>query len=114
MKHAVLGLALAAVMTLGTASAFAQDASSLATAKAHGLIGETQNGFVAAVAPSPSPEIAAMVEQVNAARLANYREVAARNGTPLEQVESLAGAKLIDLTPTGQFVQDANGKWVHK
>ena len=103
---AVLGSLLLA------APAFAVD---LETAKAQGLIGEQRNGYVGAVNANPSPAIQALVADVNAKRRASYSDVAQQTqGANLAAVEQLAGQKLIEMTPPGQYVQSAGGQWVRK
>lgn len=55
-----------------------------------------------------------LVEEVNARRREAYARIAEKNGVPLDAVAVLAGKKLIEKTPPGQFVMDANGNWVRK
>lgn len=83
----------------------------LGDAKARGLVGEQPSGYLAAVGIS-TPEIAALVNDINKKRKAAYEEIAKRNGTPLDAVEQLAGQKAIEKTPAGQFVRSASGDWV--
>lgn len=98
---------------LGLSSAvFAMD---LDSAKAQGLIGEQQNGYIGLVTTSPSTDLQRLVDEINARRRAAYQSVASKTaGAKLSDVEKLAAAKLIDRTPSGQMVQDASGKWVKK
>jgi len=97
------------VSTLVTAmSAFALE---LGDAKARGLVGEQPSGYLAAVGVA-TPEIAALVNDINKKRKAAYEEIAKRNGTPLDAVEQLAGKKAIEKTPAGQFVRSTSGEWV--
>lgn len=91
--------------------AFAQDA--LAAAKAAGQIGERPDGLVGAVPGAPA-SAQALAEQVNAQRLARYREIAKGNGTALDKVQAVAGQQLIERTPAGQFVMNAAGQWQRK
>lgn len=102
------------VMTLGAllisaSTAFALD---LDAAKAQGLVGETRNGYVAAV--NPTAEVNALVMSVNEARKAEYAAIAAQNGQDVSVVEKLAAAKAYELTAKGHFVKDAGGNWVKK
>lgn len=105
----LLGLGLANAATAGLA--FAQDA--LASAKAAGLVGEQPDGLVGAVSGA-SGDIQALINQVNGQRMAQYQSVAQSNGIPVGQVQAIAGAKLIEATPGGQFVRNAAGSWVQK
>lgn len=104
---------VALTLALGLSSAaFAMD---LDSAKAQGLIGEQQNGYVGLVTTSPSSDLKNLVDDINARRRAAYEKVAAQTaGAKLSDVEKLAAAKLIARTPSGQVVQDADGKWVKK
>lgn len=99
------------LLGLGSA-AFAMD---LDSAKAQGLVGEQQNGYIGLVTTSPSSDVETLVNDINARRRAAYQNVAAQTaGAKLADVEKLAAVKLIGRTPSGQMVQDANGKWVKK
>jgi uncharacterized protein YdbL (DUF1318 family) len=40
--------------------------------------------------------------------------VAQQNGVPRDQVEALAGQKLISRAAPGTFVMDAAGRWIRK
>lgn len=81
-------------------------------ARAQGLLGEQANGYVGIVA-SPTAELEKLAADVNAKRKAHYAEIAARNGTAVEAVAALAGKKLVEGAPSGQFVR-ANGGWTKK
>jgi len=102
---------LAFVLGLGSA-AFAMD---LDSAKAQGLVGEQQNGYIGLVTATPSHDVQVLVDDINARRRAAYQNVATQTaGAKLADVEKLAAAKLIARTPSGQMVQDASGQWVKK
>jgi len=81
-------------------------------ARAKGLLGEQANGYVGIVV-SPTPELEKLTAEINAKRKARYEEIAARNGAPVEAVAALAGKKLVDAAPSGQFVR-TNGGWTKK
>lgn len=106
VKHALLLIAACAVMAT---PAFALD---LGQAKAQGLVGETPNGYLAAVKP-PSPAVQQLINSINAQRKARYQDIAKKTGSPLNFVEQQTGKKVIDQTPPGQYVQ-IGGKWVKK
>jgi uncharacterized protein len=86
----------------------------ISAAKQAGLIGETNNGYVATVKPNPAQEVTQLVSSVNNARKEEYKKIAARNGQSLDVVEKLAAVKLIERTQAGNFVMDQNGQWVMK
>jgi len=102
-------------VALGCALALASPAWSLDLdeARSQGLLGERADGYVGVVPAKPSPEVVALAEEVNARRRAHYQEIAARNSTPVETVAALAGKKLIESAPSGQWVKP-DGAWVKK
>lgn len=105
---ALLGLAMAGPALLSN-TAMALD---LDQAKAQGLVGERQDGYIGQV--SGGGDVAALVSQINAERRAAYKNVATQNGIPISQVERLAAQKLIERAPAGTFVMDASGRWFKK
>ncbi len=111
-RKATLAWALVAwLAVLAAAPALALDVDS---AKASGLVGERPDGYLGIVVADPSAEVKAMVDDVNGKRRAAYAEIARKNGTKVEAVAALAGAKLVDRTPPGQWVTDASGRWLKK
>jgi hypothetical protein len=105
-------LALGAVLAL--ASAAPAGSLDLESAKQQGLLGERADGFVGVVVAEPASELQALADTVNERRRARYQEIAARNGTELDAVAALAGAKLTARAPSGQWVTDAEGNWYRK
>ena len=89
-------------------------AMDLGQAKAQGLVGEMQNGYLGAVSGSPSAQVSSLVSGINQKRKSLYQDIAKRNGTSVTAVETLAGKKAIEKTPAGQYVQPAPGQWVKK
>lgn len=102
---------LVLVLLLGAAGAV--HAIDLDEAKRAGLVGETMEGYLAAVAATPAPEVAALVDEVNAKRRAEYQRIARQNDLELDQVEALAAKKAIDKTAPGGWVR-LNGDWRQK
>lgn len=105
-------LALAAAPLLAGAPAMAQE--SLVAAKAAGLVGERPDGLVGYVKDQVSAEVRSMVERVNAERRKQYAQVAQSTGQSLDEVQAVAGDRLIGATPSGQFVMNAAGRWTRK
>ncbi|MBT5032160.1 MAG: YdbL family protein [Proteobacteria bacterium] len=99
---------LASAFLLLSASVYALD---LGQAKAQGLVGETNNGYLATVVSNAEAD--EVVNSINAQRRAHYQAIADRNGTSIEAVESVAGQKAIELTPAGQYINTGGG-WVLK
>lgn len=83
-------------------------------AKAAGLIGELPDGYVAAVRPNPSPDIAALVRQINAKRRAVYENLAAEESVPVAQVGALAAEKIKRQASPGEYFMAPDGTWVTK
>jgi uncharacterized protein YdbL (DUF1318 family) len=104
-----LALAIAAGLALAS-PAWSLD---LEEARSKGVLGEQADGYVGAVAPNPAPDVAALAKEVNARRRAHYEEIARRNGTPVDAVAALAGKKLVEAAPAGQWVKP-NGGWIQR
>ncbi|MGD1933705.1 MAG: YdbL family protein [Candidatus Phaeomarinobacter sp.] len=87
-------------------------ALSLDEAKAQGTIGEMSTGYVG-YPSGPSAAVKQLGDGVNLARKARYGEIAASQGASLSAVEQLAGQKLVQQAPAGQFVNGGSG-WRRK
>jgi uncharacterized protein YdbL (DUF1318 family) len=106
-------LAAAAVATATLAPTAPAWALSLDQAKAEGYLGERADGLLGAVGSQVPAEAAALMRDINAQRLAKYRDIAKQNGTSVQAVQSIAGQKLIAKTPGGQYVNTGGG-WTRK
>lgn len=98
-----LGLALQA--------AWAMD---IGTAKSQGLVGESNNGYLAAVKTPVSAEVQALIDDVNAKRRAEFTSTAAKTGATLEQVRVRFYQLAVERTAPGNYYQDAEGNWQRK
>ena len=98
---------LAVVVAFATTAARAAD---LAEVKQAGLVGEQENGYLAAVQPHVPDEVKALVKDVNDKRRDRYRQIANDNGIPLQVVEERAGKTAIGKTRAGQYVRE-HGRW---
>lgn len=87
-------------------------ALTLDQAKAQGVIGEMSTGYVG-YPSAPSAAVRQLGDGVNLGRKARYGEIAAGQGTSLSVVEQLAGQKLVQQAPAGQYVNDGSG-WRRK
>lgn len=83
-------------------------------AKSSGLVGETTTGYLAPVSSSPTPEVRALVQDINSKRKQQYIDIANKRGIPLSAVEKLAAKKAYEKTAPGHYVKNANGAWVTK
>jgi uncharacterized protein YdbL (DUF1318 family) len=100
-----------ALLLLG---ALAANAATLDDAKAAGQIGEGVDGYVHLVDKNAPAAAKALVKDVNNKRKAKYASIAKTRGASVENVAALAGAKLVERTPAGQYVMDSNAKWRKK
>lgn len=83
----------------------------LDAAKQMGLVGEQTNGYLGLIATSHN-EAAALVTEINQQRKQRYQEIASRQNTPLVNIESLAGDKLVQKAASdGHYYQTASGSW---
>jgi hypothetical protein len=106
-------LTLALVTVLGLVVALPVAAIELDQARTQGLVGERPDGLLGAVAPSPAADVKSLVETINAARLAEYKSIAQKNGTPVEAVQAIAGEKQVQRAKENKwYVMDAAGKWI--
>jgi uncharacterized protein YdbL (DUF1318 family) len=113
-RRNVLGFIAAALicavgLTMIPTTAYALD---LDEARTMGFIGERPDGLVGAVQPGAPAEVTALVETVNRARMESYRDVAAKNKSDLQAVQTIAGGKQIERArSSGWFVMDTSGAW---
>ena len=89
-------------------------AGPLEDAKAQGLVGERIDGYVGVVDSGAPGSIKSMVNQINAEREAKYAEIAKKQGAPVAAVAQIAGTKLIERAPRGEYVMGASGQWQRK
>ena len=85
-------------------------ALTLQEAKGEGLVGEQPNGYLGIVG-NATPEVRALVEDINSKRRNAYQNIANKNNTQLKDVEQLAGQKAIRKTASGNYVQQPSGGW---
>jgi len=100
------------LLALFAASLSPAYALTLDQAKAQGVVGEMSTGYVG-YPSAPTAAVKQLGDGVNLARKARYGEIAASQGTSLSVVEQLAGQKLVQQAPAGQFVNDGSG-WRRK
>jgi uncharacterized protein YdbL (DUF1318 family) len=104
-----ISVCVAILWITGASSAFAL---SLDEAKAKGLVGEKSSGYLGAVNPSDA-EAQALITDVNQKRRQAYEDIAKRNRTNVQAVETLAGEKAIQNTKPGHFIEGPGG-WMKK
>ena len=89
-------------------------AGPLEDAKAQGLVGERIDGYLGVVDSGAPGSIRSLVDQINAEREAAYARIAQKQGAPVEAVAQIAGTKLIQRAPKGEYVMGADGRWQRK
>jgi uncharacterized protein len=109
-----LVLRIGALLLMLGLSALPAAAQSLDQAKAAGQVGERIDGYVGVVDANAPGDVRALVDQVNAERREKYAEIAAERGTSVQAVAQIAGQKLIERAPSGEYVLGANGQWRQK
>ncbi len=77
-----------------------------------GLVGERPDGLVAAVSPQVATEVSALIIEINAARLESYKQLAAKDGAPIQAVQAIAGEKLLQRAlQNGWYIMSPSGSW---
>ena len=104
---------LLAVLMSGSVMALSlnEAMSALPDAKAAGQVGEQPDGYLGVV--SPGGNAAAIAQQINDARRQEYQRLARENNIQVQDVESMAGKKALEKTPSGQYIL-LNGAWMKK
>jgi uncharacterized protein YdbL (DUF1318 family) len=105
---------LGAILAIFLAAAVPALAADLVSAKSAGHIGEGPDGYLHVVDPNAPADAKALVADVNAKRKAKYQSIAKQNSAPFDAVAAQAGAMLIERTPPGQYVLNADGSWRRK
>jgi uncharacterized protein YdbL (DUF1318 family) len=115
MQHSlrILPFVLTAALLLPLAPDSAH-AMTIDEAKAAGYVGERPDGQAGIVKGDAPAAVKALVEQINGERRKGYESIARKRGIPFDAVAAQAGKKLIERTPTGQYIMTAGGQWVKK
>jgi len=83
-------------------------------AKTQGLVGEGNNGYLAAVQQPASPEVKALISSVNSKRKAKFEKTARNTGTTVLQVSNRFYELAVQKTAPGHYYQDKSGAWKKK
>ncbi len=86
---------------------------SLTDAKHAGIVGEREDGLVAAVLPNPSADIAGLVVTTNSGRMEVYKQMAGEQNIPLADVRKIAAQKIFGMAAKGEYLM-VGGRWVQK
>jgi len=107
MKKILTAILLVLVMQ----SAWAID---LREAKAQGLVGESNNGYLAVVQQPADAEVKALVSSVNTKRKTQFEKAARNTGTTVLQVSNRFYELAVQKTAPGHYYQDKSGTWKKK
>lgn len=83
-------------------------------AKAEGLVGEANTGFLAAVQTPASAEVRALIADVNKKRKAQFTNTAEKTSTTVAQVANRFYELAVQKTAPGNYYQDSGGRWKKK
>lgn len=83
-------------------------------AKAQGLVGEANTGYIAAVQSPPSAEVRALIADVNGKRKARFEDTAKKTGATVAQVANRFYELAVQKTAPGHYYQDTGGRWKKK
>jgi uncharacterized protein len=102
---------LAAALAAGAITpAFAQRDPAYQAARQQGLVGEQPDGYLGIVGTA-TPELTAMVNNLNIQRKRQYTQQAA-TGSTVEQMAFVTGCNLISRTVSGEKYRTPDGRWL--
>lgn len=113
-SHKAVKALMTAVMWLMLLSIPAAFAQTLDEAKSAGLIGEKSDGYIGLVQGTAPAAVEQLVANVNSQRRERYAQIAQENGISISQVAQLAYARAVEATRSGNYIEDASGRWVRK
>lgn len=89
-------------------------AMTLSEAKNAGYVGEQANGYLGIVDNNVPADAKSLVSDINKKRRSYYQDIAKNHGIGINEVETMAGEKVISSTPKGQYIKRAYGTWEKK
>ena len=108
-------VAVSAVLTAPASADVAVSKAVVDAAKAQGIVGERNDGYLGFVNGSADASVQAAVAEINEGRRSVYGQAAAKNGVSIEAAGISAYANVIvPRLSSGEYYQDANGSWVRK
>lgn len=105
-----LALSLGVLMFAGQVDA---QSRLLDAPRAAGMVGERDDGY-AVVRGTATPEVTALVNQVNTERRTLYTERARKDGVPVEAIGKIYAAEIMKAAPAGTWFLDSSGKWTQR
>ena len=110
IRNAIIGAASLAVVGALAVPALAQRDPAYSAARAAGQVGEKMDGYLGIVSGA-TPDLRAMVDDINIRRRAVYAERAQAQGATLEEYAFTAGCQAIARTEPGEMYQAPDGSW---
>lgn len=96
-------------MVLISALSFPAFALDLHEARSKNMVGEQLDGYVSAL--KGTPDVQALVADVNAKRRAEYVRISKQNGQNLDVVAKLAAQQIVKTLEPGNSYQGSDGSW---
>ena len=106
---ALIGAAMLGLAVAGTAQAQSRDPA-YAAARAAGQVGEKMDGYLG-ITGSATPELRAIVDDLNIKRKAVYAQKAQAQNATVEEYAFTSGCLLISQTRPGEKYQAPGGGW---
>ncbi|WP_294332868.1 YdbL family protein [uncultured Sphingomonas sp.] len=111
MRQLLYTLGMAAVIAAGVAApALAQRDPAYQAARQEGKVGEQPDGYLGIVGAA-TPELQAIVNNINIQRKRHYTDQAAASST-VEQMAFVTGCNLILRTAPGEKYRAPDGRWL--
>ena len=109
-RRLLIATGMAALALAGAGSAWAQRDPAYAAARSAGQVGEKTDGYLGYVT-TPSPQVRALVEDLNIKRRALYTERARAANATVEEYAFTSGCQLIVQTLAGEKYEAPSGGW---
>ena len=103
-----------AAIVLVSAAVPAGAASPLDDYRAQGVIAERFDGLVEVRDGVTNADAARLVEEVNAKRMAIYKERAAKQDVPVSEVGKIYALEIADKAPDGTYFRKPDGSYIQK
>ncbi|MEA2783017.1 MAG: uncharacterized protein QOK29_4561 [Rhodospirillaceae bacterium] len=112
LRRLIAAAGLSLVMS-GLATGAGAESRPLDAPRAAGVVGERFDGYAVARG-TPTPDIAALVDKVNAERRALYSQRAGTEGVPVEAIGKIYAAQIMKSAPAGTWFLSESGQWKRK
>ncbi|MGI4733408.1 MAG: YdbL family protein [Janthinobacterium lividum] len=109
-RNPILIAAALAALVGGAGGALAQREPGYAAARSAGAVGEQPDGYLGIVGAA-TPELRALVGNINIQRKAKYTQSAEAGNATVEQMAFTSGCNLIGQTAPGEKYRSPDGVW---